>query len=193
MRTHFVAIISSAIVSFALSGHGQQNQPARQEAFTPEQQKYQQWEAHYRQLQAQGKQIFDVEMAREKAGDCPNANTTADFDNCYGKHLNTSETNLKRFEATVHDLLALAPKMPGEEPTKPASGLEGPSVIAAQDTAEFESVEQLWRQYRELACSATHHQFDGGSGGPSFEMQCRLMLARDHMRELKMIYGESFL
>jgi len=44
-----------------------------------------------------------------------------------------------------------------------------------------------------LACSATHHQFDGGSGGPSFEMQCRLMLARDHMRELKMIYGESFL
>jgi uncharacterized protein YecT (DUF1311 family) len=192
MRIHFVAVISSAIVCLALYGRGQQNQPARQKALTPEQQTYQQWEAHDRQLQAQGKQIFDAEMAREKAGDCPNASSTYDFDICYGNQLDITEANLKSFEVTIHDLLVPAPQGLGE-PATPAPGLGGPSVTAAQDTAEFESVERIWRQYREVACSAAHHQFEGGSGAPGFEMQCRLQLARDHMRELRMIYGESFL
>jgi hypothetical protein len=62
-----------------------------------------------------------------------------------------------------------------------------------QDRADFEHVEQSWRQYTKLACTAAYHQFDGGSGGPSFEMQCELKLTRDHLQELAMIYGEEFL
>jgi hypothetical protein len=31
----------------------------------------------------------------------------------------------------------------------------------------------------------------GGTGGPSFQLECMLNLARDHMRELNMIYGEE--
>jgi uncharacterized protein YecT (DUF1311 family) len=183
-------------VCLALYGHGQQNQPAHHKVLTPEQQayqqQYQQWSTHYRQLQAQGKQIFDAEMAREKAGDCPNASSTYDFNVCYGKQLDITEANLKSFEETIHDLLAPAPQMPGE-PATPSQGPAGPSLTSAQLTAEFESVERVWRQYRDTACTAAYHQFGGGTGAPSFEMQCRLQLTRDHMRELRMIYGESFL
>jgi uncharacterized protein YecT (DUF1311 family) len=192
MRMQIVAILSFAILCLAPLGLGQQSQPAPQKALTPEQQAYSQWEAHYRQLQVQGKQIFDVEMAREKAGDCPNANSDYDFGVCYQKQLEITDANLKSFESTIHDLLAPEPQMPGETDTHPP-GPSGPSLTAAQLTAEFESVEQLWQQYRDAACTAAFHQFDGGSGAPSFGMQCRIQIARDHMRELKTIYGESFL
>jgi uncharacterized protein YecT (DUF1311 family) len=192
MRTHIVALIFSAILCLTPYGHGQQNQPADHRALTPEQQAYRQWEAHYRQMQAQGTQIFDAEMAREKAGDCPNASSTYDFNVCYGKQLDITEANLKSFETTIHDLLAPAPQAQGE-PATPSPGPAGPNLTDAQLTAEFESVERIWQQYRDTACTAAFHQFGGGTGGPGFGMQCRLQLARDHMRELRMIYGESFL
>jgi uncharacterized protein YecT (DUF1311 family) len=196
MRTDIVAVVSSAILCFALYGRGQQSQPAHHKVLTPEQQAYQQelklYSARQQQLQAQGKQILDAEMAREKAGDCPNASSTYDFNICYGKQLDITEANLKRFEAILHDLLAPAPQMPGE-PATPPPGPAGPSLTSAQLTAEFESVERIWRQYRDTACTAAFHQFDGGTGGPSFDSECRLQLTRDHMRELRMIYGESFL
>jgi uncharacterized protein YecT (DUF1311 family) len=196
MRNQIVAIVFFAIVCLALYGDGQQNQPAHHKALTPEQQanqqQYRQWEAHHRQLQVQGKQIFDAEMAREKAGDCPNAGTTYDFNICYGKQLNTTEANLKSLEETIRDLLAPATQMQGD-PNTPPPGVASPSLTSAQLTAEFESVVRIWLQYRDTACTAAFHQFGDGSGGPSFEMQCRLQLARDHMRELRMIYGESFL
>lgn len=196
MRTYTVTAISSAILCLALYGRGQQSQPIHKKALTPEQQtyqqQYQQWSTHHRELQAQGKQIFAAEMARERAGDCPNASTTYDFNICYGKQLDDTEANMKSFEECIHDLLAPAPQIPGESAT-PLPGPEGQSLTSVQLVAEFESVERVWRQYRETACTAALHQFDGGTGGPSFEMQCRLQLTRDHMRELKTIYGESFL
>jgi uncharacterized protein YecT (DUF1311 family) len=192
MRTHIVALIFSAILCLAPYGHGQQNQPAHHKVLTPEQQtyqqQYQQWSAHHRELQAQAKQIFDAEMAREKAGDCPNAGSTYDFNVCYGKQVDTTEANLKIFEATLHDLLAPAPEMPGE-PTAPPPGPAGPSLTSAQLTAEFESVERVWKQYRDTACTAAFHQFGGGTGGPSFEAECWVKFTRDHMRELDTIYG----
>src|SRR5947209_9253324 len=50
---------------------------------TPEQQVYQQQRKEYmakrQTLQAQAKQVFDAEMAREKVTDCPNADSTYDF------------------------------------------------------------------------------------------------------------------
>jgi uncharacterized protein YecT (DUF1311 family) len=58
-----------------------------------------------------------------------------------------------------------------------------------QLVAEFDRVEEVWERYRESACRAAFHQFAGGTGGPSFEMQCQLKVTRDHMRELDMIYG----
>jgi uncharacterized protein YecT (DUF1311 family) len=196
MRTYIVAAVASAVLCFAQSAPGQQNPPAPHKVLTPEQQAYQQqyrqWSAHHQQVQAQEKQTFDAEMAREKAGDCSNAGSTYDMNVCYGKQLGMTEANLKSFEGGIRDLLAPAPQMPGESATLPP-GVAGPHLTSAQLTAEFESVEQAWRKYRETACTAAFHQFDGGTGAPNFEAQCELKLTRDHMRELLMIYGEAFL
>lgn len=196
MRAHILTVISFAILCLAVYGRGQQNPATHHKVLTPEQiayqQQYKQWYAHQQQLQAQAMQNYDAEMAREKAGDCPNASSTYEFNVCYGKQLDITDANLKSFEASLHDLLAPAPRMPGE-PATPPPGPGGPSMTPAQLTAEFESVTRIWRQYRDTACTAAFHQFGGGTGGPSFELQCRLQLARDHMREMRMIYGGSFL
>jgi uncharacterized protein YecT (DUF1311 family) len=161
---------------------------------TPEQRVYQQqWKeymAKRQSLQAQAKQVFDTEMAREKASDCPEAKTTYDFNICYGDQVATTDQNLKSYEGIIRELMASQPQMPGE-PTTEMHGPGGPSLTPKQIAEEFDRVEQDWRQYREKACTAAFHQFDGGTAGPSFEMECKLKLTRGHMRELDMIYGED--
>ncbi|MGA3046850.1 MAG: lysozyme inhibitor LprI family protein [Terracidiphilus sp.] len=145
-------------------------------------------------LQAQAKQIFDAEMAREKAGDCNDAQTTYDFNVCFGKQGTTTDENLSSFERIVRELIAPEPQLPAEPATgtsQPVTAIAGPIFTPQQLAAEFDHVEQSWRQYRDTACAAAFHQFSGGSGGPSFELQCELKLARDHMRELDVIYGSD--
>lgn len=171
---------------------GQQGPAYPKKVLAPQQETYQQWETKYRSLQAQGKQVFDAEMAREKAGDCPDAQTTSDFNTCFGRQLTITGQNLKSYEGIIRELMVPSPQ-PSVEKSGSVNGLAGPSLTPARQAAEFGRVEQSWRQYSKAACAAAYHQFDGGSGAQSFEMQCELQLTRDHMRELHMIYGESFL
>ena len=173
---------------------GQEGTERPKKVLTPEQLAYQQqWkefmDKHHR-LQAQGKAVFDAEMAREKAGDCPNARSNADFINCFGDQLTITDGNLKTFEGIIQALQAPGPQMPGQaEVTGDVPGIAGPALTPQHFIEEFERVEKIWGEYRETACTAAFHQFDGGTGGPSFEGQCELNLTRDHMRELDMIYG----
>src|SRR5208282_1183415 len=173
---------------------GQQGPAIPKKDPTPEQEAYRQYEANHRGLQAQAKQVFDTEMAREKAGDCPDAKTDYDFNVCFGKQLTITDQNLKTYEGFIRELMAPPPRAPGQpavETNPPASGIAGPVLSPAEFEREFERVEQSWWQYRENACAAAFHQFEGGTGGPSFELECKLKLTRDHMRELSMIYGEE--
>jgi hypothetical protein len=80
--------------------------------------------------------------------------------------------------------------MPGAS-EGPTTGPAGPVLSQGQLVAEFDQVEKIWGKYLESACQTAFHQFAGGTGGHSFEMQCRLKLTRDHMRELDMIYGSD--
>jgi uncharacterized protein YecT (DUF1311 family) len=173
-----------------------QSSATPKEIHAPEQKEYQQQRAEYmvkrQRLQAQGKQILAAEMAREKAGDCTEANTTYDFNVCYGKQMAITEQNLKDYEGIIRELIAPSPQ-PLVEPDTDTTGVAGTRLTPKHLIEEFERVEQSWRQYRETACSAAFHQFGGGTGGPSFEMECELRLARDHVRELEMIYGEDLL
>jgi uncharacterized protein YecT (DUF1311 family) len=161
----------------------------KRKTLTPEQQEYQrEWRAYMAKrpgLQAGAKRIFDAEMARENAGACPDRVTTYDINVCLGKEVTTTDANLKSYEDRIRELIASAPEMPGA----PASGPAGPSLTSAQLAAAFDQVRQTWEQYRETACTAAFHQFSGGTGGQSFEMECRLKLDRDHMRELSLVYG----
>jgi len=179
---------------FGQQGSDQQTPAKPKKVLTPEQKVYrQQWKEYMAKrqgLQAQAKAVFDAEMAREKAGDCPEAKTTYDFNICYGEQTAITEENLKSYEGIIRELMAPQPRMPGESATE-MHGPAGRSLAPEEQTEEFERVEQDWRQYRETACTAAFHQFDGGTGGPSFQMECQLKLTRSHMRELDMIYGSD--
>ena len=141
-------------------------------------------------LQAQAKQVFESEMLREKAGDCPDANSTYAFNICYGNQVTITDQNLKNYESTIQELMAPIPIMPGNSADNmPEQAV--PSLAPQQVLEEFDHLEEVWRQYRETACSAAYHEFHGGTGGPSFQMECQLKLARDHMRELDMVYGSD--
>lgn len=150
--------------------------------------------ARRQSLQAQAKQIFDAEMSREKAGDCPDAQTTAAVNNCFSEEGNTTQQNLTAFEGIIRELILPDPQLPPQpdtEPGQPVMGIGGPVLTPQQHAGKFDQVEQRWRQYRDTACTAAFHQFDGGTGGPGFEGQCGLKLARDHMHELDLIYGSD--
>ena len=178
--------------SFAQQGADPASSGMRSKVLTPEQQAYQQrWTAYEDErirLQAQAKVVFETETTREKAGDCTNAETTYGFNICFGKQMALTDQNLKSYEDIVRKLQADPPQMAGE-PIRPTIGPAGPVLTQEQLVAEFDRVEEVWERYRESACMAAFHQFAGGTGGPSFEMQCQLKVTRDHMRELDMIYG----
>ena len=146
-------------------------------------------------LQAQAKQIFDAEAERERSGDCSSSNTTVEFNHCFGQRLEETAINLKNFDGVIRQLQSGPPQMSGsaaETTARPA----GPELAPAQHAAEFDRLENAWQRYGELACEAAFHQaafhqFDGGTGAPSFQMQCELKLTRDHLRELDLIYGSD--
>lgn len=169
------------------AARGQQPVPPRK-TLTPEQQEYQRKLREYMtkriDLQAQAKQIFDAEMAREKARDCPNATAAYDANLCIGKVVGVTDQNLKQFEAIIREIIASAPEQPGG----PRGGPAGPALTSAESATEFDNVEQPWHQYRNVACTAARNQMGGGTAAPSFEMQCQINLDRSHMRELDSIY-----
>jgi len=164
----------------------QQAPPQPAKTLTPEQkalqQQWQIWFARHQALQAQAKQVYDAEMARAKAADCPNATTTFDFNVCYGRQTKITAGNLKAFEDIVRQLLVSPPHLADQPPSPSAQTDE-------QRLADFNHIEQAWQQYRDIACRAGYRQFDGGTGGPSFQSECELKFDRDHLRELDFLYG----
>jgi len=200
-------IILCCLLVVSLSAVAQQSQPQPKKIFTPEQQEYQQelkeFFAKRESLQAEAKRPFDAEMLRENAGachkaegtyafdecDCQDAKSTYDFNVCYGKETSITSQNLKDYEEAISKLLALKyPDFPGL-PAINAPGPVGSDLTAEQNVSEFDKVKQAWHSYMDAACTAALHRYGGGTGSPSFEMECRLRLMRDHMRELNFIYS----
>jgi uncharacterized protein YecT (DUF1311 family) len=176
----FAAVLCCTFVLVSFS-RGQQK-PAK--ALTPEEMAFRRQEDEHARLQAEGKQVFAAEMAREQAGDCKDAQTTYDSNICFSKETAITDQNLKRFEEIIRKLQML-------DTSDDSSTPDSSSLTTGQHAEEFDRMEQNWRQYRDTACKAAYDQFEGGTGGPSFDMECRLKLTRDQMRELDFIYGED--
>lgn len=187
-----ILLIASAILFVTAQCHAQQDPPPNHKAITPGQkayqQQYQSWFARHHQLQAQAKDIFAEETSHEKAPDCPAASSNSEFIACFSELAESAEETLKSYEEAIHGLLIAPPQTRGA-PIRPTPGPGGLALSTTQFMAEFDSVESTWRQYREIACAAALHQFDGGTGGPGFQAECELRLTRNHVRELDMIYG----
>lgn len=138
MRVHTL-ILSSAMLLLAAQLNPQQTPPVHHKVLTLEQaayqQQYQVWFARHQQLQAQAKSIFDKEVEREKAGECTGAASNYEFTTCFGKLADTAEETLKGYEATIHELLAPPPQMPGA-PAAPPAGPGGPDLTSIRLIAE---------------------------------------------------------
>ena len=83
------------------------------------------------------------------------------------------------------------PKQIFSSATETTAGSAGQERMPAQYAAEFDGVENAWRQFRELACRAAFHQFDGGTGASGFQIPCEPKLTRDLVFELDLIDGSD--
>jgi uncharacterized protein YecT (DUF1311 family) len=169
---------------FAVFAWGQQPSSTPLKVSTPEQltlqQQSKQIDDRRKELRSTAKQVFEAEMSKEKSGDCPNATTTYDFNVCYSKAEMDTDKNFKAYEDTIRNIEGL--------PSPSSSSSPAPLFTPNQDTEDFDQMEQRWAAYRGVACMAFGHQWAGGSGKASAEMECNLRLTRAHMRELDYLY-----
>jgi uncharacterized protein YecT (DUF1311 family) len=126
-------------------------------------------------------------MGREKAGDCPNAMTTVDINQCLSHENGVTEANYRAFTTAVRAILALPePQMPGEH--NPHVGPSGVEATPATDTAAFDAAESAWQSYSKAECTAVDVHWRGGTIVNSMIGQCHLRLARARMDELASDY-----
>jgi len=182
-------LILGCVLSVLTAGFGQQASSGPKTVVTPEQaalpHQVKQAGAERGDLRNEAQQAFEAEMAREKAGDCPDAHSTYAFILCYEKALAATDQHLKTYQETIRDMLSRRGSDLTGQPAPP--GPNGP-LTSAQLVAEFDHLEQVWRPYLEAACTAAFHQFAGGTGAPTASMECSLRLMRSHMRDLDGIY-----
>ena len=186
-----LALVLCGVLGLSSLAFGQQTSSPSKKILTLQQQaSRQQMQEVWKErgsLRAQARQAFDAEMSQEKAGDCVKADNTYASNTCYEKAVGVTDQNLKTYAGAIRDLLGL--KYPDLSGQPPMPGIAGPVLTPEQSVAEFDHVEQVWHSYLDTASTAAFHQFGGGTGGPSFEMESHLQLVRSHMRELDAVYG----
>ena len=187
MNTTKFAIIAGTAVLFA------ENSAPHQKVLTPEQKEYQaefaQWQAQRKELNIKAKSVLGDEMAREKAGDCPNASSTREELECLSTEMAKTQSNYETFAGAIRGMLAMSvPMMPGQ---KPASGPTGMERTATELVEEFDQLEAEAKKYRTEAGTVAFNQYKGGTLAPVFEGQATQRLVRLHMQEIAFIYGEK--
>jgi hypothetical protein len=183
------ALILGCVLGVLSPAFGQQSPAAPTKVLTPGQQGLQQpvkqAGAERGGLRNEAQEAFDAEMARGKAGDCPDAHNNHEFIMCYQKALAAADRHLKTYAEMIRDMLSRRGADPTGQPAPP--GLSG-QLTSGQLVAEFDHLEQVWRPYLEAACTAAFHQFGAGTGAPAASMECSLRLMRGHMRDLDNVY-----
>lgn len=114
------------------------------------------------------KAAYDKEMARAKAGDCPDADNTRDIVDCLGKEIETTTANYKAYTGALRSLLGI--------------------MDAGELVKEFDVTEAAWQKYREAQRTAAYGQFKGGTAAGPNASACDLMLIRNHLREIENVY-----
>jgi hypothetical protein len=157
---------------------------------TPEQRQHQvevsKWLARQAELRTRAQHALNAEVAREKAGDCPHANTTLAAEECLASEIEKTRSNYAAFAEAIRAMLALAyPTMPGEQPV---SGPTGKPLTADERVKEFDKLEAESKAYRDDASKAAYDDYRGGSYAPVFEAEAEQKLLRLHLQEMAFIY-----
>jgi len=133
------------------------------------------------QRQRDAKTIFDREMSREKAGDCPKADNTRALNQCLSGEIGATRANYKAYMGVLRSMLEARGDNDLTGPTgKPLSG--------AALVKQFDEVAAMWETYRQAQCSAAFDNYKGGTLASTMEARCELLLLRSHMRDVDRIY-----
>jgi uncharacterized protein YecT (DUF1311 family) len=145
---------------------------------------------YFAQLQSfkeQARTALAKELARQKAGQCPDATTTLSINVCLKKDVEVTNSNYKAYLGAVRSMLAVRP--PGED--QPANGPTGRPLTTIERVSEFDRVEVAWQAYHQVQCSAAYDVYKGGTVAPSVALSCDLRLMRSHMNDLSTIYDTA--
>ena len=191
MRTAILCL-ALALVPACATAQTQTQQDRPRKILTPEQIAYQQqmktFYAEMDRLRTAAKSAYTSEIAREKAGECPNAITTVDINQCLSHEDEVTEANYKAFTSVLRAMLALpVPTMPGAS-GMPAIGPSGPEATPATNAAAFDAAESAWHTYAAAECGAIDTLWRGGTIVNSMVGQCNQRLARTRLHELDTAY-----
>jgi hypothetical protein len=145
--------------------------------------------ARRNELRAAAQTALNAEMAREKAGDCPDAATTRAQEECLDAEMRKTEANYAAFAGAIRAMLGLSyATTPGD---KPVSGPTGMPLTPEQRVAEFDQLEAESKRYRDAAAKAAFDQYKGGTLAPVFSIEAAQKLLRLHLQEVAFLYGEE--
>ena len=178
MRYHrdMRAALLVLFLSLLLAGQQTAAQKARSEAF------FQQRE----RLQTQARAAFERERAREKAGDCQNANNTRELNACFGGEVETSTANYQAYANALRAMLAQENPFGESNGTGPT----GRALTQKELLANFDQAEAAWAKYHDALCAASAGLYQGGTIVTVKLESCNLMALRSHMKEMSAVFGE---
>jgi uncharacterized protein YecT (DUF1311 family) len=187
MRT---VIFCFALISSFAAAQTTPQQPRPKKVLTPEQIAYQAqiktYNAERDRLRDEANSAYSAEIAREKAGDCPNSTNTYDFNMCLSHEEEITQANYKVFVTTLRAMLALPePAMPGESPY---IGPTGPAATPAANAAAFDAAESAWHAYATAECNAVDTLWRSGTIVNEMVGLCNLRMARARLHELDVAY-----
>jgi hypothetical protein len=140
-------------------------------------------------LRIAAQNALDVEMARAKTADCPDASTTRAQEECLSAEMQKTQGNYAAFAGAIRAMLGLSyATTPGEQPVL---GPTGTPLTPEQRVAEFDRLEAESKAYRETAAKAAYDQYKGGTLAPVFSLEATLKLLRLHLQEMAFLYGEE--
>jgi hypothetical protein len=129
---------------------------------------------------------------REKAGDCPDANSTAEINICYTEPGNDHRTELEELRRN-HPASdgSRMPQLPGK-PDAQQVCQEGQEGRPSRPNSTSSKFDQWSRSGGNTATRPAQPPFTSSTGAPvdpASRWNVELKLARDHMHELDLIYG----
>jgi uncharacterized protein YecT (DUF1311 family) len=135
-------------------------------------------------LQSQAKAAYEREMAREKAGDCPNADNTRANVECLGNEISTTTANFKAFTGAIRSVLNLE----GVDAKDTMLGPTGQTPSREEVLRAFDDASSAWDKYSKAQCDAIYGLYKGGTYTNVAGEGCQLMLLRSRMREMNALY-----
>jgi uncharacterized protein YecT (DUF1311 family) len=142
------------------------------------------WKAFYTKqntFRTRGTVALTAEYAREKTGDCNDAKSTVDINECLSREIGKTQKNYEAYVRAIGGLLRLS------EPGEPTNG----AADQAPDMGkEFDQAELAWSSYRETQCRTASDQYFGGTMRPGAFLSCKQEVTRRHMHELESLYED---